>query len=143
MRLFALALFTFVSGCMGHKAPPPRPIPPTVWIVSAEFLTRDFETADTYRDCRVRVALPPRSYQIAPEEIVVPAHIVGAAPIIVFHCLGTVPRDNHSSCVIVGICRGPTRDGHWRTHRVDFSVSVEECLIVDTLGPLSGAASEP
>ena len=145
MRLFALSLLALVSGCHG-TAPKPthREIPRTVWSVSAEFLTRDYDTAENYRDCRIRVSLRSRQYRIVDAaDLAIPSHNPGLSPLIVFHCISDTPRDNTFSCVVVGICRGPIRDGQWRTPRADFSITVDECVIVDTLGPLSGAASGP
>ena len=145
MRVFALVCCLVpLPGCAGPTpAPSPREIPNHVWSVSPEFLTRDLATAKLYAGYRVRLALPAETYLVSkPGELAIPAQMPGVSSLIRLRCLGDTPADNKRSLTLVGICRDPTQDGVWRTHRADFYVVVDECVITDVLGP-SGGAQEP
>ena len=139
-----LVCFVLLPGCSGPTpAPSPREIPNHVWDVSPEFLTRDIATAKLYAGYRVRLSLAAGTYLVVkPGELTIPAQMPGVDALIRFHCL-TAPVDNKRSIVLVGVCREPVRDGIWRTHRADFYVAVDECVVIDVLGPTSGAASVP
>lgn len=144
MRLLALSILVLLPGCGPAPAPSPREIPNQVWTVSPEFLTRDIETAKLYAGYRVRLALPAQTYTVVkPGELAFAASFPGVSPLIDFKCIGSVPTMNKQSIILVGVCRDPVHDGVWRTHRADFHITIDECVVTDVLGPVSDAAQGP
>ncbi len=91
-------------------------------------LVRDHSTASAYVGRRIRVRLDRADYLCEAVNGVVAVRVWAgdraAPPVLMFLC-DSMP-DGHIT--IVGVCREPVRDGRWRSPRVDYCVTVEDCI---------------
>lgn len=122
--------FIALVGCRAAPQAPEK-----IYDVGPFVLARDRQTAESFSGYRVRVALAAGEYETAPGELRVPASVPGVSPLLVFRCApeavpARTPGKSLPAVVVVGRCRGPQRDGVFRTHRADFWVLVEECAVI-------------
>src|SRR5262249_16691685 len=115
-----------ISGCSNGTQTtqkPPEPVIDVGWTV----LVRDYATARTYTNTRVRFLLHEKEYESRGNELhgwvndrMVPPTIVIRLPE-AMTVKGTV--------LVTGTCREPVRDEIWRSRRVNFFMVVENATI--------------
>lgn len=128
MRHLALVLVLCLPACGPSTPTIPVPPRPDVFSVSWQALTRDYTTANAYKGHRVRMVILHTDYDVQGSELHVWANARDVPPILVCHCdsITVAPK---SPVVVVGTCRGATRDGIHRKPGGDFRVTVEGCVV--------------
>jgi hypothetical protein len=125
MRFSTFAFALLLCGC----GPAPRPTdpvpPPEIHDVHWTALTRDYPTASSYAGRTVRVRLAKGEYAHEGNELRVWAND-RTVPAILLIRLAAPPPPGDGPLVVVGTCRGATRDGVWRSPRADYFVTVTE-----------------
>ncbi len=128
--VFAIAIPLSCGGCQPEPATVPTVTKQPPADVHYAVLYRDLDTANAYRNVRVRCRLEPADYLTVPTlegwELRVWAGDRAAPPVLVFQC-DEGPADG--SITVVGVCQGAERDGVWRSPRADFRVTVRECRV--------------
>ena len=129
MKRLALLLMTTSSCFACRSSTPPTIQTPseTIYDVTWVTLIRDYQTANAYKNLRVRIRLNSTDYEIRGTEIHIWAGSKSAPPVIV--CKVAAVGDKLRDVVLVGLCRGPVRDNVWRSPRTDFGIVIEDCLV--------------
>lgn len=131
MRLFlmfvVMACVLIPVGCGPNAAETTAPVRVPPLDLHWPVLLRDHATATAYAGKKIRVRLDKDDYACEVVngccEVRVWASHRNCTPAVVFLC--EMPPDGH--IVVVGTCREPVRDGKWRSPRVDYCITVENC----------------
>lgn len=126
MRPVLVCVLALTSAACG----PTNPNPAQVYDVGVYTLARDIQTAESYAGCMIRVRVERSKYTAAGSSVHVHGTVPDTPPLVIFVCVGAVPADAPRGLVLTGRCKGPTRDGVFRTARADFVVTVLDCSAV-------------
>lgn len=124
-RFAMMPLALLLLGC--GPGSPTNQTPPTVYQISPHQLAtiyRHDPRDRTWINQHVECHLKPQTYSVLPDRI--EAHCVNQGRSGCVHFFTTfAPKDNTQPLILVGICRGITRDGMFREPGVDYFVHVD------------------
>lgn len=120
---------SMLVSCKPDVTPTTLPKQEHIYDVGWPVLIRDYATAYSYTNLRVRIRFDKGDYKIEGNELRVYAAENGAPPIIVVRFTQPVFGGPLSSIIVTGLCQGPTRDGIWRNRNADYCVTLTDSMI--------------